>query len=151
VEPLPGLGCQAERQRLDGDIEFPTQRLASQVIGAEQRALAFTETADALAVICWLHRDALVKRLDAEIDAEADDKAALSHADREVRSAEVQCDILEQERLEAAAVWLAQSQGLLVEHRPDCSALAILGCRLITAPRASNGHTSPEHGFNVMR
>jgi hypothetical protein len=33
---------------------------------------------DTLALLAWLHRDALVKRLEAEIDAESDDAAALT-------------------------------------------------------------------------
>ena len=54
---------------LDGPVEFQTQRLTSEV-HAERRLLAFGEIADAVALIAWLHRDLLIKRLDAEIDGE---------------------------------------------------------------------------------
>ena len=40
---------------LDGPVEFQTQRLTSEV-HAERRSLAFNETADALALVAWLHR-----------------------------------------------------------------------------------------------
>ena len=53
---------------------------------------------DTIALVAWLHRDLLIKRLDAEIDAEADDPASLSHADREVRAAEAEADLLATER-----------------------------------------------------
>jgi hypothetical protein len=41
-------------------------------------------------------------------------------------------DLLDIERQECVLVWQAQAQSLPVEHR-DCSPLAILGCRLMTA------------------
>ena len=64
-------------------------------------------------------------------------KSALSHADREIRTAEVMGDLLACECDEAALVWLAQSQGLPIEFRHDCSPLAILQVRMIVV---TNGH-----------
>ena len=72
-------------------------------------------------------RDALIKQLDAEIDAEADDKAALSHEARQKAEAEVLADLLAVERTKAALVWQAQAQGLPVEHRSDINPVALLG------------------------
>ena len=112
---------------LDGPVEFQTQRVQSAVHNAQQGAV-----------------------VDREIAAEADDKAALTHADREVCTAEVMGDLIDIERQEASAVWLAQSQGLPVEHRSDISPLALLGVRLITAPRATNGPSSPEHAYDLV-
>ena len=122
---------------LDGPVEFQMQRLRSDVIGAEQRALAFAEVTDTLALFAWLHRDLLIKRLDEEISSESDDGAALSHTDRELRSAEIQGDMLDIERQEAALTWSAIEQGLPCEFRADCSPLAILQVRLVTTPRAT--------------
>jgi hypothetical protein len=134
----------------DRKIIWPMARLKSEVF-AEQRALAFTEAVDPLALFAWLHKDALIKRLDAEIDSEADDAAALSHADRELRTAEVMGDILEQDRLEAALVWRAQDERLPIEHRADISPIALLGLRLVTV---TNGHeTGPsswQHAYNIV-
>ena len=118
----------------DSTVIWPSKTVQSEVHGA-QRSLSFSEQPDALALTCWLHRDALIARLNAEIDSESDDKAALSHADREVRAAEVQADLVEVERVEAALVFDAWSKGLPCEHRADCNALAILSCALVT-PRA---------------
>jgi len=67
---------------------------------------------------------------------EADDKAALSHEARQKAEAEVMGDRLTVERDEGALVWQAQAQHLPVEHRAGISPLALLGLRLVTAPRA---------------
>ena len=59
----------------DGELELPTQQLVVPVRGA-QGAAGITEVPDTVAMFAWLHRDLLIKKLDAEIDAEADDNAA---------------------------------------------------------------------------
>ena len=91
---------------------------------------------DTVALVAWLHKDALIAALDREIASEADDKAALSHEAREKAVAETQADLLAVERDESWFVWQAQSQGLPVEHRPDIAPLALLNVRLVTTPRA---------------
>jgi hypothetical protein len=134
----------------DGKIEFATLRVQAEVF-AEKRALAFSEQADALALFAWLHKDALIKRLDAEIDAESDDAAALSHADREVRTAEVMGDLLAVERDEAWCVWRAIDERLPVEHRSDISPLALLQCRLVTAGAPVYAAGGVRHSWDMMR
>jgi hypothetical protein len=127
----------------DSKVEFQTQRLQSQVYNTEQRAVAFTEVTDAVALACWLHRDVLIARLEAEIDAESDDNGALTHEQRELRSAEVMGDLLAVERDEAALMWRAMDQRLPVEFRADINPIAVLGLKLVTV---TNGHwleTSP--------
>jgi hypothetical protein len=137
IEALAMQGPSVSRLvELDGPVEFQTQRLTSEV-HAERRSLAFTEVADAVALVAWLHRDALIAALDREIASESDDKSALSHADRELRTAEVMGDLLDIERQEAALTWSAMEQGLPIEHRSDISPLALLGVRLVTVPRAN--------------
>ena len=127
----------------DGKVEFQTQSIRSEVHGTE-RALAFAEAPDAIALTCWLHRDLLIKRLDEEISSESDDRAALSHTDRELRSAEIQGDLLDIERQEASLTWSAMEQNFPIEFRSDISPLALLGLKLITTPRAeAPPETSP--------
>jgi hypothetical protein len=119
--------------------------VTSEVHG-ERRSLAFSEQLHALALFAWVFKDALIAAIDREIDAEADDAASLSHEERQRREAEAMGDLLDIERQEAALVWRAQSEGLPVEHRADISPLALLGVRLVTAPRANpSPGTSPEH------
>ena len=103
-----------------------------------------TFTVDVVGLVAWLHRDALIKRLDAEIDTESDDPASLSHEARQKAEAEILGDVLEQDRIETEMVFAAQSQGLPVEHRGDCAPQAILGVKLITAPRAAPPASLPE-------
>ena len=135
----------------DREIAWPTQSAQSKVYNAEKGAIAFHETTDALALVAWLHR-ALIATLDREIASEADDPAALTHEARQQREAEVMGDLLAVERDESALVWQAQSERMPVEHRADISPLALLGLRLITAPRAvPSPGSSPEHAFDIVR
>ncbi|MET4518122.1 hypothetical protein [Bradyrhizobium sp. I1.7.5] len=154
VEALARRGAPSVSRlvELDGPVDFQTQTLTSEV-HAERRSLAFTETADALALVAWLHRDALIAALDREISTEADDKAALTHEARQKAEAEVQGDLLAVERDECALVWTAQAQGLPIEHRGgDISPLALLGLRLITAPRPdASPVTSPGLSWLLRR
>jgi len=53
----------------------------------------------------------IVRKLDAEIDAESDDKSTLTHEQREKAEAEVMGDLLDIERQEAALTWQAQGIG----------------------------------------
>jgi hypothetical protein len=137
-----GTPSVARLVELDGKIEFATTRLTSEIYG-EQRQLGFAEVPDAVALTCWLHRDLLISKLDAEIDTESDDSAALSHTDRELRSAEIQGDLVDTERQEASLVFAAWEHGLACEHRSDCSPVALLGLRLVTTPHAEQPGTTP--------
>jgi hypothetical protein len=133
----------------DGEIIWPMMRVQSQVFNAQPGAVAFAEVPDTLGLFVWLHRDALLAKLDTLIDIEGDDKVALSHEQRQQREAEVQGDLLAVERDEAGLVWLAMAQNLPVEHRIDISPLALLGLKLVTTPRAAFGSSSssPQHAF----
>jgi hypothetical protein len=130
---MRGMPDVANLVEIDREIVWPMQSLQSEVYNAQPGATAFAQTPDALALTCWLHKDGVMDR---EINAEADDKAALSHEARQKAEAEVQADLLAVERDEAALVWQAQAQSLPCEHRSDCSPVAILGVTLVTTPRA---------------
>ncbi|MET4198749.1 hypothetical protein [Bradyrhizobium sp. LA6.12] len=120
-----------------GKIEFQARRLTSEVHAAE-RALAFAEVPDAVALIAWLHKDALIAALDREIAAEADDKAALDQEQREQMEATIIADALAIERSEVALIWHAEAQGEVIDFRSDTSALALLGLKLVTAPPSTS-------------
>jgi len=142
----PSMALLVEHGRRE--VAWAMQRLTSEVY-AEQRALAFSEQPDVLGLICWLHKDALIAALDREIDAESDDKVALSHEARQKAEAEMMGDLLAVERDECALVWQAQAQGLPVEHRSDINPLALLGIVLVTAPRADVPGTSAGHAWDI--
>ena len=46
----------------DGKIEFQTRSIRSEVRVRTQRALAFAEVPDTVALVAWLHKDALIAR-----------------------------------------------------------------------------------------
>lgn len=135
----------------DRSVIWPTQNVRSQVYNTEVPSFASAELPDTLALFAWMHRDALIAALDREIDAESDDKSALSHEARQKAEAVVMGDLLAVERDEAALVWSAQSQSLPVEHRSDCDPRAILQIRLITAPGATSGPSSWMHAFDIVK
>jgi hypothetical protein len=102
----------------DQDVQWPMQRVQSQVIGAE-RSLAFHEAVDVVGLFAFLLKPAMISVLDALVDAEKDDKNSLSHEARQQREAEAMGDLIDIERQEAELVFQAQSEGLPVEHRSD--------------------------------
>jgi hypothetical protein len=134
----------------DAGIEFPTQRLQSTVYNEAQRSLAFGDVADH-AIWVWLHRDALIKRLEVEIDSKSDDKRALSHAERERQQAELQTALLDIERQEAELVFHAMSESKKVEHRPEISPIALLAVELVTRPGDLSSGSSREHVYDVAQ
>ncbi len=81
---------------------------------------------------------------------EADDATALTHEARQQQEAEVMGDLLACERDESWLVWRGMEERLPVEHRADCSPLAILQCRLETAPAVNGRGTSPMHAFDIV-
>jgi hypothetical protein len=135
----------------DRSVIWPMLRLQGSIINAQAPSFVVTEVPDLLGLFACVHGPALLKVLDAFVDDEKDDAVALSHIDREKRLSEVQQDQLATEFEEAALVWRAMEERLPVEHRADCSPLAILQCRLVTAPRAvASPGSSPEHAFNIV-
>jgi hypothetical protein len=121
----------------DRPIIWPTQQVRGTVYNAAPGAICFTELEAATPLVVWVLKDALIKRLDAKIDAEADDPASLSQTEREKRESEVMSDLLDIEGQESVFVWQAQSQGLPCEHRSDINPVALLGLRLVTTPRVN--------------
>ena len=82
------------------------------------------EYPDALGVLAWLHKDALLAAIERDIRAAGDDENAISEADRIARDAALSAEILDLEYTECAAIWQNGDIDLL---RPDCSPEAILG------------------------
>jgi hypothetical protein len=106
------------------------QRLQGAIINAQVPSFAATDVVDVLGLFAFVQKAALLKALDALVDDEQDDAAALSHEARQQQEAEVMGDLLAVERDESWFVWRAMDERLPVDHRADCSPLAILGCTL---------------------
>jgi hypothetical protein len=135
----------------DGSVIWPTLRLQGSIINAQAPSFVVTEVPDLLGLFAAVHGPALLKALDAFVDDEKDDAAALSHTERETRLSEVQQDQLATEYSEAALVWAAQAERLPVSHRSDCAAQCILQVRLVTAPRVEASGTTPGYSWDLQR
>ena len=133
---------------VDGDIEFPALHVRTLVHNATPGAVVFHDAIDFAALVAWLCTDSLIKRLDAEIDAESDDASALSPEMRHQRAAEVAADLLETERIESELVWASEGK---IEHRSDISPAALLRARLLTAPRPTALPTSPSMVIEALQ
>jgi hypothetical protein len=132
-------------------LTFPMLSLSSFVRGTETPALAFTETTDTLGLFCWLFKDQLLAKINAGLDEAADDKAALSQAQREEMEAQISSDVLAVERAEVACIWAAEAQNNeIIDFRADTSPQGLLGLRLVNRPRASPSGTSPEHAWDIV-
>lgn len=82
---------------------------------------------DVLAIMTWLQKDALVAKLDLEIDELADEKNALTDAQRAEREATLLRDMLANEREEESYIMLAaQHGGVDMPRRDDCDPRAVL-------------------------
>ena len=113
----------------DGGIEWPTEYVQMMVTGAP--AAVSREMIDAPALLAWLHREALSKRITALITEQADE-AAVAPADKAPRLAELRANLLTVERLECAAVEMAATD----DYRADTDPRALLGLSSdLPAPR----------------
>ena len=62
---------------------------------------------DARGLMAWLHRDAMIAALEAEIDAVADDGQAIAADEREARLVKIAAEKLHAERREEAVITAA--------------------------------------------
>jgi hypothetical protein len=120
-----------------GAIGWPREAVALPLVALGDKGTpivgnAVGDVSDVLAMFAWLHRPALLKALDALVDSESDDEAALSVQAREIKLAQIATDTLATERQEAALVFVMQEAGDNVEHRMDTNPCAVLGVALVT-------------------
>jgi hypothetical protein len=79
---------------------------------------------DAFGILCWAFGDSLIAMLEAEVDAMADDAAALDNDERAERESALLAKILEMERVEEAII---EAGGDQAKRRPDADPRAVLG------------------------
>jgi hypothetical protein len=87
------------------------------------------------------------EKIDASFDEIADDKNALDEKTRAEKEAQIIADTLEIHRRICALIWHAEmQQAEIIDCAADTPPEAVLGVRLVTAPRANpSPGTSPEH------
>jgi hypothetical protein len=112
------------------EIAWPTQTthtMTSPVNPDDHAQLMVTTIPDALAILVWAHRDALIARLDEEIESCSTDKEALTDEQRRAKSAAILADILAIEREEEAFIERMEASGAMFLRRPDADPRAVLG------------------------
>ena len=129
-----------------------TASLTSQIFNVANSpgAIAYASDApDAIGLLAWMFGDQLLAKINAGFDEISDDKAALSQAQREEAIAEINQWALAIERSECVLIWAADAKGEVLDFRNDTTPQAVLGVRLITAPRDVPG-TSPGMSWTRM-
>ena len=133
-------------------VMFATSSLVSAVRNVDAPgAAAFSEIPDSLGLVCWLFRDQLLAKVNAELDEAADDKTALSQEQREQMGAQIITDMLAVERSECSLIWAVDAEGTVIDFRATTTPEAVLGIRLITvAPRVAAPGTSADHAYDIV-
>lgn len=108
----------------DGGVAWRERVFHDVLIGG--RLLTNVGDPGALALMFWLHHDAIVQRLEALIDEQADDQNALTLEQRSEQLAEIARDLLATEREEAYWTDAAIAAGAAVLHRADLDPRAAL-------------------------
>ena len=106
------------------------------VYGSKDRIVVYPNGNDGSAMLAWVHRDALIARIEAEIDAESDDSKALTDEDRCERMTSIRSQILATEREEEAHITAALDAMSGIVRRRDADPRAVLGLAdSLPAPR----------------
>lgn len=113
------------------EVHWPTAPLDLRLIGTEAPGVVGGSAPNALAVLAWLHKNALLAAIEAEIDANANDEAALTDEQRAAREKQLLAQILENERREEAAIVAA---GGAILRRREADPRAVLGLADMPAP-----------------
>lgn len=115
------------------------QGLAQNLVPKVPPTIVGNETTDAIGLLCWLHRDAMITKLQSMV-TESD--GAVSASDRQIEEARLGALLLEAERLECAAIWAIEAKdGTIIDFRRDTSPQSLLGVRLVTRPHTIRDHT----------
>ena len=124
-------------------VNFATVVTTALAHGTDKPTTVSNESVDFLGLLCWLMPDQIVARIEQELDAIADDKAALSQQQRDEMEAQINSDMLLIERAECSLIWHnaeASNGEVVIDFREGTSPLAILGCKLVTAPAVSSSN-----------
>ncbi len=90
---------------------------------------------DLIGLIAFLFKDQMLARINELIDAESDDKAALTHEQRREQLATIAADREHAEQAEAYLLWASFREGVIVEPRAAMSPAAFLMVGTVKADR----------------
>ena len=133
-------------------ISFATMMQTATVRGVETPAAGVCRDSRRLRALCWLFRDQLLAKINAALDEAADDEEAMSRAaaagsrsDDHWRHAGGRA-----QRMQPDLVRRRHSRGDVIDFRSDTSPLAVLGLRLVTAPRQAAPGTTGGHAYDLV-
>lgn len=109
----------------DGTVAWRERPFAEQMIGG--RVLLHEYDPGALPILFWLHREAIIKKIEEAIDAAADDAHALTMDQRRVKLAEIDRDRLAAARDEEFFLTAAVAAGATILRRANADPRAVLG------------------------
>jgi DNA repair exonuclease SbcCD ATPase subunit len=115
-----------------GAIAWPTRR--QEVAGfttTGDRVMVGHSPIDAAAVLCWLHRDAIIEKLSDEIRAHADDASALSRDDRQALITELSGRRLGLERQLEQLYEAEDGAGRVIFRLEGIAPPAVLGVEIV--------------------
>lgn len=139
IEGLAEAGRPGVTNIIEGgaDIEWP--EAVSRVLGGE--VAGYTDGHDAVSLMCFLFKDAVVAAVCREIENEADDANALSPDDRAAALKRIAAEIEDSERMECNFIDQAAAAGVSIAHRSDIGVRAFLGIDKFTkaAPKPDQG------------
>jgi hypothetical protein len=95
--------------------------------------------------------DQVIARIEQELSAIADDKAALDEKTRAEMEATIMADSLEIHRRICALIWDADAKGEIIDFADDTPPEAVIGVRLVQASRANpSPGTTGGHAYDVI-
>jgi hypothetical protein len=138
-----------------GNIAWPVTPFSLPLIAVAEEGKRVIGTAagpqtDCIAMLCWLFKTEMIKRLDAEIAAGADDRNALTDQQRATKLADIAEAKLHAERVLAKLIWRAQAEGHDVQHAGDSDCAAVLGLA-VAEGEASAIQTVASHIIELFR
>ena len=123
IEELARVGIPSVTQLVNrgGKIGFPTE----QIHGASVNS-SITRGVDALALVAWLGKDALLKKIETEIDENAVD-GAMSAEEKKFSLMRIADDTLRLEREEESLIEQGEAKGVEIARRRTADPRAVLG------------------------
>ena len=108
-------------------IKFPELQVQMQTATAAGIGISLQTMPDMLGLFCYVHGDALIRKMEADIDELADDEGSLSDEEKAQRERQILAGILEIERVEEAAIEQLEVSGVPIARRDDADPRAVLG------------------------
>lgn len=113
-----------------GPVKFREQLLQMQTATPAGPGVTAHSMPDVLGLFAYVHRDALMQKLEADLTELADDEGTLTDEEKAKREQQLHIEILEAERAEEAIIEELELSGLPVARRDNADPRAVLGIEL---------------------